>query len=162
MLKEQNMPSYYERIIALESLEKKISDLNEQLYKKSIVMRNLQKKCPHEIIIHYGDDKLSQMYQQSYVLGDFYCPLCGQRSFRIQHSAEGKAFVLEASGYKNPNPKINLKEVLDIYKSCALNIHLADDVIEVHDPNFNPAEELVKHIQQVTGLAYYRVNVIEW
>ena len=156
------MLSYYERIIALEGMEKDIANLHEQLYKLLLTMQKLHKECPHEIIIHYGDEKLSQMYQQCYVHGVFYCPLCGHQNFRIQPSDEGKAFVLEASGYKSLNPKINLKEFLEIYKSCAADIHLADNVIEVHNPNFNPAEELVKHIQQVTGLDYYRVNVIEW
>lgn len=155
------MPSsYYERIVALETIEMEIAALHEEIYKNSLMMRKHQKNCHHEVIIHYGDDKHFQMYQQSYILGNFYCPLCGQRSFRIERSDKGKTFLIEASGYKNPNPEANLREVLCIYKSCALMLNPVNE--KILNPNFNPAEELVKCILHNTGIDYYRVNALEW
>lgn len=151
------MLSWRERHVEFGRINDQIRELKAELDKKSNQLLQLPKNCKHEVIIHYGEEKFTEFAKGKIMWGNFYCPACGCTQLNIERGVpDAESFLLEASGFKsnNPNPSLNLREVLAIY---------TNEMLKTQEPKgdflFKTPDELVRHLWLNFGIEVHRVKV---
>jgi len=114
-------------------------------------LSKLQKRCPHEVVIHYGEDPLLDIFQQTNFIRHFLmCPHCGSTNMSVKLKdlrlnpklqEDGPNFILEASGYRGNNMELNLQTVLDYYRthleqSPTISLKGLMRFLEIYDINY--------------------------
>lgn len=154
--------SNYDIMFEKGALNRRLEILESERYACIQKLQNLQSRCDHEVVIHYGEDPISSAYQRKFFMGHIYCPHCGHHRLKVtlKNQAEDANphkencnkkthFILEASGFRGNNITLNLKAVLNRY------IYYVDTT-----ENNTPAR-LIQFLQQ-HNIPHYEGFVSTW
>ena len=110
--------------------KKRIEDCYKKIKQLEIEQLELQKKCPHQVVIFYAlehaaFDKNGILLNTEYL----HCPFCGRSSFELKLEEKGEIFLI-TQNFHAVSPKRKLEILLKNFNSFLTSLMVSDKMID--------------------------------